>query len=196
LTLVVAVWGALVTLLAYRGAFATPADKPQLAILAAMLLPALAFIAVMRLSSAFRSNILAIDPVWLCAAQGWRMIGGAFLFVYGFGHLPGVFAYQAGWGDMLVGFLAPFAEVRLVRDPSFLASRTYWSFHLLGVLDLLLAPVTGAIISTVYPATEIPTQIAQLGSMPLVMIVALIVPAFLCLHIAAFAQIRAARGRV
>ena len=35
--------------------------------------------------------------------QGWRVVGSGFLFVHGYGFLPGVFAYQAGWGDVLVG---------------------------------------------------------------------------------------------
>ena len=196
LTAVVAVWAALIATLAYRGAFVAPAARPQLAIVAAILLPPLLLWALMRLSeTSFRSRVLAVDPVLVCAVQGWRVVGSGFLVAHGFGYLPAVFAYQAGWGDVLVGLLAPLAAARLARDPAFLVSPAYRSFHLLGVLDLVLAPVTGTIIRRLYQGTEMATQVAPLADMPLVFIVTFMVPFFLCLHIAAFAQIRAARAQ-
>jgi hypothetical protein len=187
-------WAALIATLAYRGTFVAPPEKPQLAILVAVLLPPLIVVLLMRASSAFRANILALDPVWICSMQGWRVVGSGFLFVHGYGFLPGVFAYQAGWGDVLVGFLAPLVAVRLARDASFMTSRVYWSFHALGVADLILAPVTATIIRRVFNGTDMATQIASLADMPLVFVVTFLVPFFLCLHLVAFAQIRAFRA--
>lgn len=195
LTAAVAVWAALIATLAYRGAFVAPAARPQLAIVVAILLPPLLFVALMRLSGSFRTRVLAVDPVLVCAVQGWRVVGSGFLVAHGFGYLPAVFAYQAGWGDVLVGLLAPLAAARLARDPAFLVSPAYRSFHMLGVLDLVLAPVTGTIIRRLYQGTEMAIQVAPLAEMPLVFIVTFMVPFFLCLHIAAFAQIRAVRAQ-
>lgn len=194
LTLVTAAWATLIATLAYRGTFVAPPEKPQLAILVAVLLPPLIVFLLMRASSAFRANMLALDPVWISGMQSWRVVGSGFLFVHGFGFLPGVFAYQAGWGDVLVGFLAPLVAVRLARDPAFMTSRTYWSFHALGVADLILAPVTATIIRRVSNDTDMATQITSLADMPLVFIVAFLVPFFLCLHLVAFAQIRASHA--
>jgi hypothetical protein len=194
IAIVAAAWAALITMLAYRGAFVAAPEKPQLAIVVAILLPPLTLLLLLRFNRSFRANVLALDPVWLCSMQGWRVVGSGFLFVHGYGFLPGAFAYQAGWGDVLVGFLAPLVAVRLARDASFLKSRTYFAFHVLGVADLVLAPVTGTIIRRLYNGSEMATQIASLADMPLVFIVTFLVPFFLCLHIAAFAQIRAFRS--
>ncbi|OQW58975.1 MAG: hypothetical protein A4S14_19325 [Proteobacteria bacterium SG_bin9] len=193
LTLVVAAWAALITTLAYRSSFVPPADKPQFAIIAAILLPPLLLFVLMRLSAAFRENILALDPVWICAMQGWRVVGSGFLFVHGFGYLPGSFAYQAGWGDVLVGVLAPFAVMRLARDPQFITARAYWLFNALGVADLILAPVAATFIRRGLSGPEAAQQVTPLAEMPLVFIVTFLVPFFLSLHLIGFAQIRAAR---
>lgn len=189
-----AAWAALIAVLAYRGAFVAPQDKPQLAIVVAILLPPLLLAALMRFNASLRANLLAIDPVWICAIQGWRVVGAGFLMVYGFGYLNGPFAYQAGWGDVLVGILAPLAVMRLARDRQFLTARTYWLFHALGVADLILAPVTGTLIRRGLLGPAAAQQVAPLAEMPLVFIVAFCVPFFLCLHLIAFAQIRAARS--
>lgn len=193
MTLIVAVWAAAIAALAYRGAFIAAEGKPQLAIVVAILSPPLLLFVLMRLSAAFRANVLAIDPIWVCAIQGWRVVGASFLTVYGFGHLNGTFAYQAGWGDVLVGVLAAFAVVHLARDRQFLTARAYWLFHALGVADLILAPVAGTLIRRGVLGPDAAQQVAPLAQMPLVFIVAFIVPFFLGMHIIAFAQIRAAR---
>lgn len=192
--LIVAIWAAAIAALAYRGSFIAPEGKPQLAIVVAILSPPLLLFILMRLSAAFRANVLTIDPIWVCAIQGWRVVGAGFLTVYGFGHLNGAFAYQAGWGDVLVGVLAAFAVVHLARDRQFLTARAYWLFHALGVADLILAPVAGTMIRRGVLGPDAAQQVAPLAEMPLVFIVTFCVPFFLCLHLIAFAQIRAARS--
>jgi hypothetical protein len=194
LAIITAGWAASIATLSYRGTFVAPPDKPQLAILVAVLLPPLLVFLLMRTSTTFRANVLALDPVWICSMQSWRVVGSGFLFVHGYGFLPGVFAYQAGWGDVLVGFLAPLVAVRLARDASFLTSWLYWSFHALGVADLVLAPVTATIIRRMSSDTDKAAQIASLADMPLVFVVTFLVPFFLCLHLVAFAQIRTSRA--
>lgn len=43
---------------------------------------------------------------WLVGLQIFRVIGGVFLVEMGRGNLPGIFAYPAGIGDILVGLVA------------------------------------------------------------------------------------------
>ena len=43
---------------------------------------------------------------WLIGLQLFRVIGGVFLIEMFLGHIPGIFAYPAGLGDTLVGFVA------------------------------------------------------------------------------------------
>jgi hypothetical protein len=191
----VAAWLAAVVALGAAGTFrAAPAAAPAAMLLAIVAPPAI-FLFLMRLPT-FRAQILAIDPVWLAAVQGLRIVGAGFLIAYAFGHLSGVFAHPAGWGDVLVGPLAPFVAARLARDPSFLRSSWLWRFHALGMLDFagavgsgLLARAGLAHLADGTPAT------AALGQFPLLLIPAFAVPLWICLHVAAFAQIREARAR-
>ena len=81
--------------------------------------------------------MLSIDPVFLTAVQGLRIFGGAFLFLYAFGHLPALFAMPAGWGDVLVAVLAPFVVALLAANRDFLKSNRLLAFHLLGLLDFV-----------------------------------------------------------
>ena len=43
---------------------------------------------------------------WLIGLQLFRVIGGVFLIEMILGHIPGIFAYPAGLGDILVGLVA------------------------------------------------------------------------------------------
>lgn len=43
---------------------------------------------------------------WLIGVQLFRVIGGVFLIEMILGHIPGIFAYPAGLGDILVGLVA------------------------------------------------------------------------------------------
>ena len=43
---------------------------------------------------------------WLIGLQIFRVVGGVFLIEMILGHLPGIFAYPAGLGDILVGLVA------------------------------------------------------------------------------------------
>src|SRR6185437_8157592 len=51
--------------------------------------------------------VLALDLRFVAAVQAWRWAGLEFLTLYTYGILPGVFAWPAGLGDMIVGFSAP-----------------------------------------------------------------------------------------
>lgn len=193
--ILVVVWLVAVVLLARAGVFHAAPDEPPIAILLAIVGPPLLFLLAVRLFPQVRGFVLGIDPVWLTAIQGLRVLGGSFLLLYAVGALPGLFAHPAGWGDMLVGFLAPFAAARLARDPGFLASKTLWRFHLLGLADFVAAVGTGVLARGGFPALTGEITSNGLGLLPLVLIPGFAVPLWICLHAAAMLQIRAARRR-
>ncbi len=189
LAIILLLWFAIVAWAGGQGAFLAPRGRPPVGIVLSLVLPIGAFLLLLRVD-AVRKQILAISPVWLAAVHGLRMIGAGFLFLYAYNHLPGLFAHPAGWGDMLVAVLAPFAAARLATDPGFLASRQLWSFHALGVLDFVAAIGFG--LGANATITE-GVSTAALAQFPLLFIPAFAVPLWICLHIAAFVQIRAAR---
>jgi hypothetical protein len=184
-------WFALIASLGSVGAFRAPAQAPPIATLTALLLPPLLFLMLLRLAG-IRAWVLALDPVWLTAMQGLRMLGAGFLFVYAFGHLPALFAHTAGWGDVLVAFLAPIVVARLASDQAFIRSSWYGGFHALGLLDFVGAVGSGLVARGTVPVLEAPESTAALGQMPLLLVPCFAVPLWICLHIAAFAQIREA----
>lgn len=186
--LLVSGWLAIIVLLASGGTFVTPPTSPPIATLLAISAPPLIFIALMRFSPALRRNVLSIDPMWFASVHGLRIIGAGFLFVYAFGHLSGVFALAAGWGDVVVALLAPFVATQLARSPDFLRSKWLRGFHVLGLLDFVGAVGTGLIARVTYSTEADAVSTAALGELPLVLIPAFAVPLWICLHIAALIQ--------
>lgn len=182
-------WLWVILTLGANGIFHAPAGEPPIATLTALVVPPLLFLILLRIPG-FRAEVLAIDPVWLTAMQGLRILGAGFLFVYAFGHLPALFAYMAGWGDVLVAILAPLVVARLAADKAFLRSRWYAGFHILGFLDFVGAVGSGLIARGTIPILDSAESTAALGQLPLLLIPCFAVPLWICLHIAAFAQIR------
>jgi len=187
--LVVVAWLLLVVVLGGNGVFHASQGEVPFATLIALITPPLLFLLLLR-TPGFRADVLAIDPIWLTAMQGLRILGAGFLFVYAFGHLPALFAYMAGWGDVLVAILAPLMVARLAADKAFLRSRWYAGFHILGLLDFVGAVGSGLIARGTIPITESVESTAALGQLPLLLIPCFAVPLWICLHFAAFAQIR------
>ena len=191
---VVLLWLAAIVALASTLAFAAAPAAPPLAVLLAIVAPPAAFAGALAWLPGFRRQVLLIDPVWLAAVQGLRALGGGFLFVHAYGHLPAAFAWPAGLGDLLVAVLAPFVALRLARDPGYLAAPGPARFHALGMLDFAVAVGTGVATSASIPVVVDGITTGPLGVLPLVLIPAFAVPLWICLHLAAFAQIRAARA--
>ena len=190
---VAALWLAVITALAASGAFRAAPGDPPVATLLAVAGPPLVFLALLRLLPGLRRQILAVDPVWLTAVQGLRALGASFLFLHAFGHLPALFAHPAGWGDVLVGVLAPFAAARLARDAGVITSAWLWRFHALGMLDFVVAVSAGVLSRGTVAALVDGVTSSVLGELPLALVPGFGVPLFNCLHIAMFTQIAAAR---
>lgn len=189
----VTVWFSVILALAANGSLALlPGDAP-LTTLAAILGPPLLFALALFLLPRFRSWALSLNPALLTALQGWRVLGGGFLMLYAFGHLPGFFAFPAGVGDVAVGLGAPFAAIALARGNLRLDSRRLLSVHLSGLLDFVVAIGTGIIARQHIPGLVEGVTSSAMGELPLVLIPAFAVPIFIILHLIVLVQIWEAR---
>jgi hypothetical protein len=143
-----------------------------------------------------REEVIKINPVWIVAMQGLRAVGGGFLFLYAFGHLPGLFAFLAGYGDIIVALSASVVTAKLAMNRGFLKSRWLERFHYLGLLDFVGAVVSGLIANGTIPLVENPEATTALGQLPLVLIPCFVVPLWSCLHIIGLMQIFDARRAI
>ena len=89
---ILALWLAAVLSAGVAGAFEQGRSEMPLPILAAVILPVVAFALAYLGSSRFREFAIGLDLRLLTALQGWRVIGVTFLVLYAYGMLPGFFA--------------------------------------------------------------------------------------------------------
>lgn len=191
--LVLAVWFALAVAGNVTGVFWANPDRPPIALLAAVAVPPILFALAYRSFDRFAAFVRTIDLRLLTAVQSWRVIGGVFLVLHAQGLMPGLFAYPAGGGDLLVGGLAPFALIALIRrSPGW--HRGLIALNLLGLLDFVGAIGTGLL------ASPGPLGILQgavstepLRQLPLSLIPTFGVPLWILVHIAALIQLHRPR---
>jgi hypothetical protein len=157
-------------------------------------IPVLTFLLAYFLSERFQNFILAQDMEVLTMLQHWRVLGFGFLTLYFYGVLPGLFAWPAGLGDVLVGLTAPFIIMRLRRDPSFATSASFARFHYLGLLDFAIAVVTAGLAAGSFPAL-IPGGVtsAPMDVWPLNLFPSFGVPLFIMLHLTVLFKVRELR---
>ncbi|VAV92716.1 hypothetical protein MNBD_ALPHA05-1420, partial [hydrothermal vent metagenome] len=104
---ILAVWGYAAFALSQNGVFQSTAATPPIAVAIAAFGPGLLFLSVYSVYAPLRRWVDGLDLSEIIALQAWRIIGFAFLAVWGLGELPAVFALPAGIGDMAVGLAAP-----------------------------------------------------------------------------------------
>jgi hypothetical protein len=133
--------------------------------------------------------IEAVPQHWLVGVQFYRALGAIFLVLYSTGKLPGLFAWPAGLGDVLVGVLAPVIAVAYARDPDKNADLVY-AWNLFGLADLIVAVTTGFLTS---PS---PLQLFSFGApnelistFPLVLVPVYLVPMSVLLHFASLRKL-------
>ncbi len=116
-----------------------------------------------------------------------RILGVVFLLVMIQGHLPAVFAVPAGLGDIAIGVAAPLLARRLARGDRRAAVR----FHVLGILDLVLAAGIATLVTSglldVIPSTD------PLRLLPLALVPTAAVPLAVALHLVSLRQLRSAK---
>ena len=187
---VLAAWFVVIVLLGASRAFVTPAGVLPLPIAIGVTVPVLVFLGAYWMSRQFREFVLTADLRLVAGIHAWRAAGFAFLALYAYEVLPGLFALPAGLGDIAIGLTAPWVVLALIRRPGFAASRTFVVWNLLGLLDLVVAVSTGALASglDIVSVGEITTRPMTL--LPLVLIPAYLVPIFIMLHLTALFQAR------
>jgi len=186
-------WAALVVTLAVRGTFDVPPNAPALPTVAAMATPVLLFAAAMIAAPNLRARAMALVPVLPTHFQAWRILGGLFLAVYAFGHLPGFFAWPAGLGDVAVGIAAAFVALTLSRNGDILHRGGFRTFHFLGLSNFVIAFATGLAARNAISGFVTGVTTAPMGQIPLVLIPAFVVPAFIILHLIVLMQSYARR---
>jgi hypothetical protein len=125
---------------------------------------------------------------WLIGVQLYRTLGVIFLILYAGGKLPGLFAWPAGLGDVLVGVLAPVVAIAYWRGPRKNADLVL-AWNLFGLADLVVAVMTGMLTSP-SPfqlfAFDLPNELAS--QFPLVLVPVFLVPLSILLHLASLTK--------
>ncbi len=190
---VLVLWLALMTVLAYTGVLRNEPGEPPLPLVVALAVPILIFFALYAGSGAFRDFVLSRDLRLLTMLQAWRVLGAMFLVLYFYDILPGLFAYPAGLGDVAIGVTAPTVAMALIARPDFAASRAFVVWNLLGLFDFVVAFATGTLTSGVIPGLVADGLTSSaVVVLPLALIPGFLVPVFSLLHIAALLQARQA----
>jgi hypothetical protein len=163
----------------------------------AIFLPILIGALLIWRSEAAKRVIDAVPQAWLVGIQLYRALGVIFLILYASGWLPGLFAWPAGVGDILVGVLALVVATAYARDPNQNGDMIFaWNWF--GILDLVIAVGAGFITSPslVQPFVVEPANLL-ISAFPLVLIPTFLVPLSIILHIASLAKLRrSARPKV
>lgn len=186
--IVLLAWLGLIAALASADAFVTGPGGPPILLLTAVVGPVVAFLSAVQLSARFREVMLGANLPLITAVQAWRFGGFVFLALWARGALPAYFAWPAGFGDMAIALVAPWMAVGLLMRPGFVASRTFVAWHILGILDLVIAVSLGALVPLVMGQSAGAVDTSIMGRWPLVFVPAYFVPAFVILHLAALAQ--------
>ncbi|MFO0700014.1 MAG: hypothetical protein U0236_12360 [Nitrospira sp.] len=155
-----------------------------------ILLPILLGGVVIARSSAVGRVLDAVPLQWLTGVQLYRALGGIFLVLYGAGQLPGLFAWPAGLGDVLVGVLAPVVALAYARGPGNNGDLVA-AWNIFGLLDLIVAVGCG------FATSPSPVQLAAfdrpnelITAFPLVLIPTYLVPVSVLLHLVSLAKLR------
>jgi len=160
------------------------AAAPPIALGISVAVPLLAFWVWFKASAGFREWALSLDPQALTIVQSWRIAGFAFVALYVYGILPGIFANPAGWGDIFIGLTAPWVALKLT-DPRHRSAFIAW--NVLGMLDLVTAVALGT-TSRLINAGGLAAD--AMTVQPLSIVPTFLVPLFFIMHIIVIAQAR------
>ncbi len=151
-------------------------------------MPVFIFLALFRSAAGFRDYVLAADLQLATGVQAWRFAGFGFLALYAHGVLPGLFAWPAGLGDIAIGSTAPWVVLALVRRPSFMASKRFVTWDLLGMLDFVVSVGTGVLCSSALLGAGWAVTTDPMGRLPLSLVPCYLVTLFTLLHLTAIFQ--------
>ena len=131
-----------------------------------------------------------ISVPWIIGIQTYRIVGYGFLIFYKMKLLPGIFAFSAGFGDILVGVTAPFvAVIYYLKKPYAKKLAIIW--NIIGIADLVIAILIG-IFAYPRPYQVLPVEVSTniISLYPLVLIPLFAVPLAILLHFFSLRTIR------
>jgi hypothetical protein len=180
----IAAWFVIVFSASALDIFKTDPNLPPIALGLAALTPIIVFLSWFATSAGFREFALSLNLRTLTFVQSWRIAGIAFLALYSFGLLPGLFALSAGWGDIVIGATAPWVAIKLVNSSH---RRSFIFWQILGMIDLVSAVALGTTAKLISPHG---VTTAVMTVLPMNLIPTFAVPLFLMLHVISIAQAR------
>ncbi len=160
-----------------------------IAVAIAATLPILVFCVWYAASETFRQFVLELNPQFLTLAESWRLLGFIFVLLQAHEMLPAVFAWPAGYGDMLIGATATVAAWKLAK-PSRRAGFIAW--HILGITDLIFAVGLGTTAHLLSPDS---VSMGPMTVLPLSLVPTFLVPLFFIFHVICIAQARRWAGQ-
>ena len=181
-------WYTGTALIAGHGWYDTrPSQVPWLPIAAAGSLGTL--LALTRVPGVARALTAPGMASRLVLPHAFRVTGVFFLLYLAFGHLPALFALQAGLGDIAAGIAAPLVALRLAQATGRRAG--VW-FNAYGLTDLAVGITLGALTS--YGLLHVTPSTTPISQLPLALVIAADVPLMIALHITSLVTLaRAAR---
>ena len=131
--------------------------------------------------------VAAVPQSFLVGAQIYRALGVIFLILYAEDRLPGLFAWPAGLGDILVGLLAPVVAWAYARRPEENAG-TVAAWNIFGLVDLAIA-VSAGFITAPSPLFTYEPANTLISIFPLVLIPTFLVPVSVLLHLTSLTKL-------
>ena len=187
---VIAAWAALSLMLNALGVFAPHPDRPPLNLLLAVIGPPILFGVAYSSSARVRALSLSLDLRLMTAMQAWRIIGAMFLVLMSLHLLPGIFAWPAGVGDVIVGAYAPFVVLAISRRSPGWQNQVVL-LNVLGLLDFVGA-IGGGVLSGSAPMGILRGDVTSdlMLTLPLSLIPTFAVPFWIVLHVMSLLQLR------
>jgi hypothetical protein len=186
-------WFLLAVALAAAGAYRGSPDRLP-TIQYGLFVPVIAGVVLLWRSAAFRRLIDAVPQNLLVGVQLYRALGVVFLILLAMDRLPGLFAWPAGTGDVLVGLVAPIVGAAYLRGPRE-SGGLVRAWNVLGLADLAVAVTTGFLTSPSAVqrfALEAPNDL--ISAFPLVLVPTFLVPISIVLHVASLKKLHEERS--
>jgi len=179
-------WMAVTGIIGSTGFYEYPRNGSHLLVIITVLIPAIFFVVLFFLSPAIRSWTQSLNLAMLTLPHAWRTVGFTFLALWFYGVLPSGFAAPAGFGDFAIAMAAPFVAVAVWFNWSGAIRAAVW-FHVLGIIDLFFALLTG-MTGFGAPVEEM-SMTDPMTAFPLVIIPTVFVPLLILGHIMALTKI-------
>jgi len=179
-------WMAATGVIGTMGLYEYPRSGSHLLVIITVLIPTVFFAVLFTIFPAVRSWTQKLNLAILTLPHAWRTVGFTFLTLWYYDILPSGFAAPAGIGDFFIAIAAPFVVVALWLQWAGAIRAAIW-FHVLGVIDLFFALLTGMTGFGV-PAEQM-SMTDPMTEFPLVIIPTVFVPLLLVGHIMALTKI-------